>query len=848
MIPQTVQKSTVWLDFTPLQLSFAIVHCYNLLMSPTSARPLSHRLTDLPLRIKLTFTFFIATLVSVGLLILIADRVLLEQNLDDEGHDLQLIANGQAMTLGELLNAQLEKLAALAADNEVILGLQTSAPDAPLNSFRSLIDELRDYHVNFGMPVDFIVTDLTGRAVAATDPALLDSLINDRAWQALVAADRTTALIGAPQRFDFGWRFTVARPVIDVGNGQTYGEIIALYQLDPLTTVLRAGREAPMTRAQLLLSDGQIMDDAGQFAQLSMATRSTLSATLDLQYSRFDFQGSDQLVSQSPVTTARGPQPAIQQLGWRIILHRDYADALSASYAATAITDPIAVLAALAAALIAFVAATIIAAPIRQLTHVTQAAAAGDLNQRVRWQQRDELGQLADNYNLMADAIQRRERELAEERSLLAQRVADRTRELSSANTSGLADANNQLAVANAELARANRLKDEFLASMSHELRTPLTAILGLTEALRELDQGPLTAEQVRSLRIIEDSGRHLLSLINDILDLSKIEAGKLGLQIEPVSVDAICASSLQFIRVAAARKSITVTSDTRVPHATLNADARRLKQILVNLLSNAVKFTPASGRVGLTVEGDPDAQQLRFTVWDTGIGIRPEDQARLFRPFVQIDSSLARHYEGTGLGLVLIARLTQLHGGTVNLESTPGQGSRFTISLPWSPQRAVPPAEMQPVDIPDPMAATDQSEVIRTEDAVPPIDPAAPDRPLILLADDDEDSVEIFTTYLTRHGYDLVIARNGRAAIERATLDRPDVIIMDIRMPDLDGLTAIRELRARPDLTRVPIIALTALAMPGDRERCLAAGATAYVSKPINLRELVRIIDAHAA
>jgi signal transduction histidine kinase/CheY-like chemotaxis protein len=803
-------------------------------MASADLRPLHRRLIDLPLRIKLTFTFFVATLISVGLLILSANQVILEQNLDDEGHDLQLIANGLALTLGELLNAQLEKLAALASDDEVYLGVLASDPDSLINSFEPLVNELHYHQVNFGVPVEFIVTDRTGRPVAATDPALPDRLIDDPAWQALLAAARTSALIGAPYRFNVGWRFSVAYPVTDRTTGTaspTLGQIVALYQLDPLTTVLYRGREESMTQAQLLLSDGQTLNDAAQLALLPLSTRSTLSVTQEMQYSRFVFQGSDQLVSQSMVTTARGPQPAIEQLGWRVILHRDYADALRASDSATNVTDPIAVLAALAAAVIAFIVATIITAPIRQLTRVTQAAAAGDLNQRVHWPQRDELGQLAGTYNAMADAIQRRERELAEERSLLAQRVSDRTLELSVAN--------DRLAAANAELARANRLKDEFLANMSHELRTPLTAILGLTEALRELDQGPLTARQASSLRIVEDSGRHLLALINDILDRSKIEAGKAGLQIEPVSVDAICASSLQFIKTAAARKGITVTSDTRVPNATLNADARRLKQILVNLLSNAVKFTPAGGQIGLAVEGDPDAGQLRFTVWDTGIGIRPEDQARLFQPFVQIDSSLARHYEGTGLGLALIARLTRLHGGAVSLDSVPGQGSRFIISLPWEPY-----VEASPVEAPGSIAAADQSDPMLA--APPPIDPAAPIRPLILLADDDEDSVEVLTIYLTRHGYRLITAHDGRAAIDRAIADRPTVIIMDIRMPDLDGLTAIRELRAHPDLARVPIIALTALAMPGDRERCLAAGATAYVSKPINLRELVRIIDAH--
>ena len=251
---------------------------------------------------------------------------------------------------------------------------------------------------------------------------------------------------------------------------------------------------------------------------------------------------------------------------------------------------------------------------------------------------------------------------LEEERALLARRVEERTAELN---------------IANAELRQAARAKDEFLAGMSHELRTPLNAILGISEALQEQVFGPLNEKQLRYVHTIEESGQHLLALINDILDLSKVEAGKVELQIGPVVIESVCQASLQFIKQTALTRSKSRSPrqlDSQV--TTIQADERRLKQILVNLLSNAVKFTPegGAGRAG-TWWAMWSGERVHFTVWDTGIGIAPEDIGRLFQPFVQLDSSLSRQYTGTGLGLSLVKRLAELHGGSVSVESAGGPG-----------------------------------------------------------------------------------------------------------------------------------------------------------------------------
>jgi CheY-like chemotaxis protein len=267
---------------------------------------------------------------------------------------------------------------------------------------------------------------------------------------------------------------------------------------------------------------------------------------------------------------------------------------------------------------------------------------------------------------------------------------------------------------------------------------------------------------------------------------------------------------------------ALELTIDPAV--TTIEVDARRLKQILVNLLVNAVKFTPSSGQVGLAVQGDPMRQALSFTVWDTGIGIAPDDQRRLFQPFVQLDPALSRQHGGAGLGLALVLRLVRLHQGSVTLESSPEAGSRFRVTLPW-----LQPSAEQSASAPG--AALLAGQLVR------PASTGAP--PRILVAEDHEANSALLRDALTAAGYTVAVVRSGVEVLPRAEEFAPALILLDIQLPGIDGLTAIRQLRADPALASIPIIALTALAMPGDRERCLATGASAYLAKPVSLRIL---------
>lgn len=423
---------------------------------------------------------------------------------------------------------------------------------------------------------------------------------------------------------------------------------------------------------------------------------------------------------------------------------------------------------------------------------------------------------------------------------------------------------NQQLAQTNGELARATQMKDEFLANMSHELRTPLNAILGMSECLLEEIQGPLNEQQRRSIATVERSGQHLLGLISDILDLSKIEAGKLELDLSQVSVAHLCQSSLSFVRQQALKKQIQLNLALASNLKDAVLDERRIRQVLINLLTNAVKFTPTGGKVTLEVHYEPlevnlaeritvvrpateddlsldghlqkRACYLCISVVDTGIGISPADQAKLFQPFVQIDSALNRQYAGTGLGLVLVKRIIELHGGDISLQSIPREGSCFTVRLPHNqldPKTTMAASpEPQPVPWSEPRSF---SEISPGMEAI--------ESPLILLAEDNEANINTISNYLKAKGYRIQVASNGAEAISLIQ-QHPDLVIMDIQMPGVDGITAIQRIRQNPEYHSIPIIALTALAMKGDREQCLEAGASDYLAKPVRLKQLAATIQ----
>ena len=389
----------------------------------------------------------------------------------------------------------------------------------------------------------------------------------------------------------------------------------------------------------------------------------------------------------------------------------------------------------------------------------------------------------------------------------------------------------------------ANRAKSDFLAHMSHEIRTPITAIMGFADLLLDPDTTP--AERVAHTQTIRRNSAHLLDLINDVLDLSKIESGKLALFVEPTDPARIAREVTESMQLQARSKGVLLTLrvEPAVPPL-IQCDPMRLRQVLTNLVSNAVKFTDAgSVRVHMDVEpsaNDPSTPStLRVEVMDTGVGIRTEALGQLFQPFQQADDTMSRRFGGTGLGLAISARLATMLEGSIRVSSTPGVGSSFVLRVPAHPVRtdASTPPEAQ--------AGTPQ----RPELAPPLASGHPPLRGVrVLLAEDGPDNQRLICLLLRKAGAEVQLVENGVQAVHTMLSQPPgsiDAVLMDMQMPEMDGYEATRRLRAAGAYT--PIIALTAHAMSTDRARCLAAGCTDYLAKPVERDVLVKKVAEHA-
>ncbi len=383
---------------------------------------------------------------------------------------------------------------------------------------------------------------------------------------------------------------------------------------------------------------------------------------------------------------------------------------------------------------------------------------------------------------------------------------------------------------------QVSRARGEYLAEMSHEIRTPLTAILGYAELAAEAPRE--SAERDEAVRVIQRNADHLLSVINDTLDISKMEAGKLVLNAEDFSVVSLIAQTVSMMRVRAHQGGISLT----VEHAgelpeTILGDQARLSQILVNLVGNAIKFTEEGGvRIVSTFLPNWRGTQpaVRIEVIDTGIGIAGDRLELLREPFVQADVSTPRKYGGTGLGLAIVNHVIDKMGGTLTIDSQPGKGSNFAVTIPTGPLESVAmlhnPAEAY------------QEEV--RQGARPDLAGQVLAGLRILLAEDGPDNQRLIGTILRKAGAEVTLAENGRIAVQRALSDHFDLILMDIQMPEMDGYQATRELRKQG--VSVPIIALTAHAMSGHREKCMSAGCTDYVTKPISRHQLIETVMQH--
>ncbi len=508
---------------------------------------------------------------------------------------------------------------------------------------------------------------------------------------------------------------------------------------------------------------------------------------------------------------------------------------------------------------------------------------------------RGEIGALMRTLDDTAEAIQAQQSKIVELNATLESRVAERTAKVQ--------EQAEELLRKNTQLEAASRLKSEFLANMSHELRTPLNAIIGFSELLRDGLLGALTAEQQKSIGDIYGAGRHLLTLINDVLDLSKIEAGRMTLEPAEVDVRELLDGSLFVVREKALKHGLRLALDAPEKLGEIVADPRKVKQIVFNLLSNAVKFTPDGGRVTLTARrvpasdvaraeawgrtlplaGTPAERYLEVAVEDNGPGMAAADLQRLFIPFTQLDSGPTKHFEGTGLGLSLVRRLAELHGGAVAVRSELGKGSTFAVWLPVerpaagggsvggasaptgevkgsvggasaptgevkgfvggasAPTTAVieaqvgaeaPPTEAPPTEAPPTEAPPTKA---------PPTKPATaiPSR-AALVVEDDAAAAEFIRRVLESEGLKVSLVGTAEAALAWLEQSKPDLVTLDILLPGMDGWEFLQRLEQSPRLRDVPVIVLSIVP---DEKRGLALGASAVLQKPVSRAELMEAV-----
>jgi len=693
----------------------------------------------------------------------------------------------------------------------------------------SLVLDLTDGSTNFINHVYESNEQGEALSIVETDPDY-DPRIRPWYQQAIEAGKPTWTEVYASSADYEDFRLTISavEPIEDAG-GTLRGVIVTDLSLWHISEFLQKLKIGKTGRTFILQRDGALIasslpekprvDEEGEPAMVQAMESShgivrataawlgnrfeNLDAIEAPQQFRFDLNGNTQLLQVTPYRDERG-------LDWLIVVVVPEADFMAQINANTRQTILLCGIALLVATASGIFTSRWIAKPILQLSEASDAIASGEFNRKVTIRSIKELAHLGDTFNRMGEQLRDSFEKLAKSNEILEQRVEERTAELREAKIA--ADA-------------ANQAKSEFLANMSHELRTPLNGILGYAQILQR--DKAIPPRQKDGVGIIYQSGTYLLNLINDVLDLSKIEARKLELVPHNFDLAAFLRSVVEICRVKAEQKEISFAYEelNQLP-AAVHGDDKRLRQVLINLLGNAIKFTDKGGvafRVGRLVEGDETESAvktawLRFQIEDTGIGMTPDQLEKIFLPFEQVGDK-ARKAEGTGLGLAISRQIVEMMGGELHVESEYGQGTTFTFAV-----------ELPIVENWESTATGTPKQVILGYQG---------DRRKILVVDDCWENRLVLENLLEPIGFEIQQAEDGRQGLELAKSWRPDLIITDLVMPEMDGFEMTKAMRETPELRDALIVASSASVFNFDRQKSREVGCTDFLPKPVQAEEL---------
>jgi two-component system, sensor histidine kinase ChiS len=450
--------------------------------------------------------------------------------------------------------------------------------------------------------------------------------------------------------------------------------------------------------------------------------------------------------------------------------------------------------------LLGLVFSRVISNPLVTLTEATKKIEEGDLRYRLSLKSRDEIGMLSDTFNHMLEMIN--------------QKI-------------------NELEQTNRRLTQLDVMKDEFLANVTHELKTPLSGIIGIAESLMRGAAGDLNDEAIHDLSLIITSGQRLAALVNDILDFSKLKHHDIILNLEPVNIYDAAQLIISIMRPLIEQKSLSLQNMIDPQEAIVNGDERRIQQILLNILGNAIKFTDSGG---IIISSACNDEHVSVTIADTGIGIPPDKINRIFESFEQVDGSTSRSHEGSGLGLAITKKLIELHGGSIRVESKPGEGSRFTVTLARTEKSTIKQSP-DTAGVKEFIGITPPGKRVRTMTSIP----SGGRKKHIIVVDDEPVNLQVIVNHLSLEGYDVVTSLSGPELLkileERGA---PDLVLLDVMLPGISGYDICRKVRDKYSMHELPIIMLTAKSTTRDIVTGLAAGANDYITKPVNSDELI--------